>query len=464
MRLAPAFVAVTLVAGVAARAWAYPFLSPRPIPDAIAGPTDPHPAAAFYNPAALGYLRGLHLFLDGAARADLGSISRDGGQGSTSVAWANLDTFAGLTWDLGTDSFDLGLAVYTPFTEISSFAAHSPVRYQEQYQHFASLEETFAAAWKIENHISVGAGLIIDENFLDYGYARDLAPSGGSALVSQPNSVCGGPCGYENPAAQQNPKLRGYATGIGFTVGVVGKPVDRLWIGLSYTSHQTGGNLFLTSATQARVQAAPGQGGFVAGGNDRVVMLLPEMIQAGMRIQATPTLEIEAQWRFVHYGARHELDVSLQGGGIAATGVAPQFALDRGLQNSYMVEVSTRHRVTDALRLSPSLTFETSAIAPDAVSAAAIDGNKLDAALTMEWRVWRSGLHSLQLGGHLGATGYFLGHVSSRYSAQAETACVDAQYSLAACAQLDTGSALPTSSGDYTLVVVHVGAAIGFSY
>lgn len=273
---APAFVAAAVLF-ISGHAWAYPFLQPRPVPDAIAGPTDPHPAAAFYNPAALGYLHGVHLFLDGAADANFGSIRRDGSSASTSIASANPQTFAALTWDLGTDTFDLGLAVYTPFAELSSYPTSSPVRYQEQYQRFASLEETFAAAWKIENHIAVGAGLIIDENWIDYGYAHDLAPAGGSALVSQPNSLCGGvACGYENPLAQQNVKLRGYATGIGFTVGAVGRPVDRLWIGLSYTSHQTGGDLFMTSATGARVKAAPGQGGFTAGGDDRVVMLLPE--------------------------------------------------------------------------------------------------------------------------------------------------------------------------------------------
>jgi hypothetical protein len=188
------------------------------------------------------------------------------------------------------------------------------------------------------------------------------------------------------------------------------------------------------------------------------------MIQAGMRIQAAPTLDIEAQWRFVHYGARHELDVSLQGGGIAATGIAPEFSLDRGLQNSYMVEVSTRHQITPYLRLSPSLAVQTSAIAADAVSAAALDAPKLDAALTFEWRVWRSGLHSVLVGGHAGLTAYFLHHVDSRFNSQAEVSCVDAQYSLAACAQLDTGSALPSAAGDYTLVVVNLGASVGFSY
>jgi hypothetical protein len=188
------------------------------------------------------------------------------------------------------------------------------------------------------------------------------------------------------------------------------------------------------------------------------------MVQAAMRVVATPRLDVEAQFRFVHYGARSALDVSLQGGTLGQSAVPPQFLLDRGLQNTYAVEVSTRHQVLPNLRLSPSLMFETSAVAADAVSPAALDANKLDAALTVEWRAWRSGATALFVGAHLGATAYLLDNVNSRFDATAETACVDAGYSLAACAKRNAGDALPSASGDYYLVVVHAGASLGIVY
>lgn len=447
---------------------AYPLMAPRPVPDAIAGPTDPHVAATFYNPAAIGYLRGIHVFVDGAARGHAGSIRRDGA-GTTGVGWADLDSFAGVTWDLATETLDIGLAVYTPFDELSAYPAGSAVRFAEQQQRFATLEETLVGAWQIERHVAIGAALVVNENWLDYRYARDAAPAGGSATVAQPSALCGGaPCGYENPLAEQQLRLRGYSSGIGFSVGLIVRPDNRVWLGASYTSHQTGGNLFLRNYRQARIAPAPGQppvcGGNPCYGDDRVVLLLPEMVQAGARVVLSPRLEVEASWRFLHYGARSALDVSLQGGNLANAGAPPQFFLDRGLQNSYLVEVSTRHQVTPALKLSPSLTFETSAVAPSAVSAAALDAPKLDGALTMEWRFWKSGPSALYLGAHVGATGYFLGRVRSRFDAHAETACVDAGYSLDACAKQNAGDALPSASGDYTLVVLEAGLALGFAY
>jgi long-subunit fatty acid transport protein len=450
------------------RAHGYPLLAPRPVPDAIAGAADAHVAAAFYNPAGLAWLHGLQLFLDGGARANAGNITRDGG-GAAPIAWANLDSFLGLSWDLGTDSFDLGLAVYTPFTEISSYPSSSFARYHERTQDFATLEQVFSAAWRIESHVSIGAGLIVNENWLDYRFSRDLGPAGGSPRVAAANPICGGmPCGYENPLAEQQIRLHGYATGIGFTVGTLVRPVERLFIGVSYTSHQTGGDLFLSDNRRARVLPAPGQGavcgGGPCGGDDRIVMLLPEMVQAAIRVQATPKLEVEASWRFVHYGQREQLVVNLQGGTLANADVPQQLRLDRGLSNTYAVEVSTRHVVTPSLRLSPSLTFETSAIASDAVNPAALDAPKLDGALTLEWRAWRSGEHAFFVGAHLGLTAFFVGHVTSRFDARAETACVDAAYSLTQCGTADAGAALPSASGNYTWVVVHAGAALGFSY
>jgi long-subunit fatty acid transport protein len=418
----------------------------------------------------MGYLRGLQGFLDGAARLNLGSINRDpvNGRdgGTTTIDFANLDSFAGIVWDLGTNQFAVGLAIYTPFTELSSFPDNSPLRYQERWQKLITLEETLAVAWKPERHVSFGAGFIFNQTWLDLRYARDAAPSGGSAIVKNANSLCGSACGLENPAAEEDVRLRGSSLGFGFSAGAVVRPVDRVWIGLSYTNHQAGGDVGLTDTT-ARVKLPPDTRAnpIILGGDDRVVMVLPESAQAGVRVNVNPQLDVEASFRFVHYGARTALDVSLQGGNLAAAKIAPEFLIDRGLQNAYAVELSTRHQVTPSLRLSPSLVFESSAVARDAVSAAALEGNKIDAALTLEWQAWHGlGNHALLIGAHVGGTAYLLGRVNSRFDAAAEVECVDSGYSLGHCSALDAGSAFPSASGSYTLFVVNLGAAIGFTY
>lgn len=460
--------APSLVLLFATRALAYPLMATRPVPDAIAGPTDPHVAATFYNPAAMGYLRGVRFFADGGARFGLGSITRDGGA-SQSANPIGFDGFTGITWDLATETLTIGLAAYTPFSEFSSYPTTGPLRFHEQSQSFATLEETLAGAWQIERHIAIGAAFLVNESWLDYRYARDLAPAGGSATVSGASALCGGaPCGYENPLAEQQVHLRGFDYGFGFVVGLIVKPDDRVWLGASYTNHKAGGDVSLIDPFRASVTPAPGQGDLCAGGpcfgRDRVLLLLPEMVQAGVRVAVFPTFEIEASWRFLHYGARTALDVSLQSGSLGKASVPPQYLLDRGLQNSYLVEVSTRHQVTPALKLSPSVAFETSAIAADAVNPAAIDAPKLAAALTLEWRVWQKTSTAVSLGAHVGGTAYLLSKVASRFDAQAETACVDAAYSIDACGKLNFGDGLPSASGRYTYFVLDAGVAVGVQY
>jgi long-subunit fatty acid transport protein len=458
-----------LILLVAGRALAYPLMAPRPVPDAIAGPTDPHVAATFYNPAAMGYLRGVHFFADGGLRWGLGNIKLDSG-GSASPSVAATDSFAGITWDLATETLSIGLSAYTPFTEFSSYPTTSPLRYHEQSQTFATFEQALAGAWQIERHIAIGAGFLVNESWYDYRYARDLAPAGGSAVVSQPNALCGGaPCGYENPLAQQGIGLRGFDYGFGFIVGLVARPDDRVWIGISYTNHKAGGDLSLRDSARARVTPAPGQGPICGDGGDcfgadRVLLLLPDMVQAGIRVTLGPRTDIEAQWRFLHYGARSALDATLQGGTITNANVPPQYLIDRGLQNTYLVELSTRHTVSPALRLSPSLTFETAAVASDAVNPAAIEAPKLDAALTLEWTAWRSATTAVMLGAHVGGTAYFVSHVSSRFDAVAETACVDANLALDLCQKRNYGDALPSAAGDYTYFVINAGLALGVVY
>src|SRR4051794_25468695 len=140
-------------------------MAPRPVPDAIAGPTDPHVAAMVYNPAAMGYLRGIHFFADGATRLGISNIKRDGAAGSSTDVATALDTFVGITWDLATDSLNIGLAIYTPFSDLSSFARTGPLRFHQQSMSYATLEQTLAGAWQIERHISIGAAFLVNETW-----------------------------------------------------------------------------------------------------------------------------------------------------------------------------------------------------------------------------------------------------------------------------------------------------------
>jgi long-subunit fatty acid transport protein len=454
------------------RAYAYPFLPPRPIASAIAGPTDPHVAATFYNPAALGPLRGLHVWADGGAQLELGSITRqvNGKSSSTGIDYANPQGFVGMTWDLRSDAVTIGLATYLPFVDLTTYRDSPAVRYHATRHNLITYEQSLSGSFRVSSRFYVGASATFAETWLaPYRFVRDAAPAGGSAAVSLPSALCGGSaCGLENPAAAQYLRLQGFGWGIGFTVGVLGRPVDRLWLALSYISHVfnvgRGSDLPIGQIAGVRLAGAGCGAGVVCIGDSTLTMALPDILYAGMRVEATTHIDVEASARWVHYGARSQLDLNLQGGSLpgrpAATALPPELVIDRGLTDAFSVEASTRFKIGEQVRLSPSLVFETSAVEASAVSPAAIDANKLDLALTAEWRP----LPHLTLGAHVGGTAYLLGHVESRYSSAKLVACVDAQYSLDACGAVENGQGLPSATGRYTLFTIHLGAAIGVDY
>ncbi len=477
----PLLALVALLTLVPSAAQGWPLLPARPVPNAIAGPADAHPAAIFYNPAALGPLRGVHLWFDAGGRIQLGEIRRDEGEGagagqSTAITSPAIDGFVGATWDLFTDRVTLGIGVVSPFNELTQYPSRSATRYQAIWQRGATLEEIVAVGVRLSSRLYIGTSANFAESWIDYRYARDLAPAGGGAGIDQPSGLCGGSaCGLENPAATQDVRLRGFGWGIGFSVGVLARPVDRIWLALSYVSHVfdpfRGVDLPLGSDTGASVSRAPGSAdpgcGAACTGRSLVSALVPDIITFAIRVEATPRLEVEGTTRWVHYGARNALDVYMQGGTLdriakadPAAAVPAQVRFDRGWHDAYSLGASLRVKLSDTLRVSPSVIYESSAVETEKVSAANLEAEKLDLAFTLEWRP----RPHLIVGAHLGGTAYFLGHAGEAFDPRAEASCVDAKFALPACQKRIDGDALPSAAGRYTMGTLHAGFALGMEY
>jgi long-subunit fatty acid transport protein len=461
---------------------AYPTLAPRPIANAIAGPADVHVGAAYMNPAALGPLHGVHFWMDGGPRFQLGSIQQP--KGTTPINNTSLDAFIGATWDVGTDSFTLAVSTIVPFADLASFG-DSAARYQSIDQAWVSYQQSLGVSGKLSSRLYVGAGFNMTENWMRWRFARDAALYGGSPGVNDPNHLCGAtPCGFENPLARETVRLRGFGMGYGFSVGILGRATDRLWLAASYISHFfTGGGgdeVILIDESGTRIDG-PGvvctnkSGAAVpCTGNSRTAVYLPDILQAAARAELTSKLDIEATLRWVHWGERSQLDWTAQGGNLSQVrpDLAPpaQNRRDLGLQDTFGAELSLRMKVGDKLRLMPSIFFETSSVDGSAVSAAALDAPKLDLALVAEWRP----VKHLVLGAHFGFTSFLMRDVDSRHDPNDTVQCVDAHYSLSAapandpnhpwCGKVTDGDGLPSASGRYTLFTVHLGAALGLDY
>jgi long-subunit fatty acid transport protein len=458
---------------LATSALGYPTLAPRPIANAIAGPADPHVGAAYMNPAALGPLHGVHFWMDAGPRFHLGSIS-----GSTTINYTDFDAFLGATWDVGTDTITVAVSTMVPFNDLGNFG-DSPARYHSIDQIWVTYQQSLTVSAKLNSRLYIGAGFNMAENWMQWRFARDAAPWIKDGTTA-PNGLCGAnPCGFENPLARQTIRLRGFGMGYGFSLGILGRAADRLWLAASYISHffygGGGDEVLLTDERGTRIDgpgvACTNASGTPAPciGNSRVANYVPDILMVAARGEITPKLDIEATLRWVHYGERSRLDWTFQGGNLGQVrpdlAPPPQSRVDLGLQDTFGAELSLRMKVGDTLRLMPSLFFETSSVDGSAVSAATLDAPKLDLALVAEWRP----VKHLVLGAHFGATAFLLRDVDSRYQSQYTVNCVNSGYSLPTptqrnCGPVIDGDGLPSANGRYTLFTLHLGAALGLDY
>jgi long-subunit fatty acid transport protein len=456
---------------VSLSAQAYPTVPPRPIADAIAGPADPNVGASYMNPAALGPLHGVHFWMEAGPNFHLGSIQingTSGGQprpGSTSVNYTDFNAFIGATWDLGTEYVTLGLSSIVPFADLGSFG-NGATKFSSINQIWVTYQQSLALSGKLSNRFFVGVGFNIAESWMQWRFARDATLAHGAN--ADPVALCGG------PSCDQTIRLRGFGLGLGFSVGVLGRATDRLWLAASYISHfftpGGGDEVILTDERGTRIDG-PGVVCFDASGkttpcvgNSRTSIYIPDILQAAARFEVNPKMEIEATLRWVHWSERSQLDWTAQGGNLGqvppALLPAVQNRVDFGLQDTFGAELSLRLKVHDKLRLMPSLFFETSSVSSTAVMAAALDAPKLDFTLVAEWRP----IKHLMLGAHAGATAFLMRDIDSRQLASNTTTCVDKNFDLHFCGTFIDGDGLPSQSGRYTLFTVHLGAGIGLDY
>ncbi len=448
---------------------AHPVFAPRQLPSAMAGATDPSVASIVYNPAALGLLRGRNFYVEGGARIGVLDVKLDG-YGAQRARYASPDGFIGLTANLG-DRVTLALATYVPLADLARLP-DGLSRFATRYD-FVALQQTVAVGFRVSNRFTIGASFSISEAWAELRFDRDVAPAGGSALLDQPSALCGGAaCGYDNPLARQSLSASGFRWGLGFGVGLLGRPVDWLWLAIAFQSRAfngaSSGDLTLFDHRGGGATPAPGQsvdcssGGGRCRGNARLQLPIPNILSAAVRVMLPRSLELEIGFRWVNYGANPTSEVMLQGGTLdnlgqpKAAAIPPRFLFDRGLRDAFLLSAALRISAHRRLRLQPYLAYESPVVARDREQPASLDGHKIDLSLVFEARLTQR----LRLSGHFGATIHALGSVRSIFSSQHEAACVDAGYSLQSCLPVVRGQAWPSASGSYVYAVPHVG--LGF--
>ena len=504
---AAAAIAAVLALWTEAPATAAPLDEPFVGGMSFTGPTAANLGAVYWNPAALGLVRGFQLMVAASARQSTVDVSRlpinqaNGMPGGTmtfptahasDMGWPSPfgpRSFIALSTDFGGDRFTIGFATYMPYVQQITFPLapnhDEPTRYHALALDLRNLELVPALSIRFGGDFRVGfaPGFLFSTGRLSF--AEDLALDGGSGSAGL-GSPCppATMCGAENPAAAARYDISS-GNGLGdakFSVTLGAGLYYRrraFEAGLAYQSHPLGSDVSgVEVAGQNTTVTLPprdpiGGGGLLTcpnGQTDRCIFgdvsyRLPDVWIAGATWHLGPGLELSAMVRWLWFHVHDRIDVRLSGPTLDADNhdIPQHVVLYRGFKDVWDTRVRISYWWRERIRIGGMLRLETSAVDASAVNAAAVDGFKIEPVALIEIRIIRQ----IWLGGGYGIT--FMPAVdvtNSAFDPKAATDCADSGNNLTstACQARDAGWARPTAAGHYTARTQDFGMTLTFKF
>ncbi len=402
---------LVLLARFSAEAGAVPIDEPHVGGIGFSGATTGDLAAVYWNPAALGLMRGLNVTLGGTGRLSTTTVSRASidaqglpGSGTTfpdaravdrshPLSWPpGPGAFAGVSYDVGGDRMTLALASYLPFVDRSTYEATAGVplatRYHRVATDFRNLAIVTALAVRLAGDFRLG-------------FAPGVVLSTGRLSFSESTCAVNGNCaGPEDPAADaqldlgSNPGILASTAALTLAGGLYFR--RRTWeFGLSFSSRPLGnlGGAAVIVGDQSQVTRAPrdvtaSTPATVTCDNGRadgrgcvfadISTKLPYMMIGTVAWHPRPGWEVAGTARILSFPSGDVIDIRLTGATLAATGIPEHIVLYRGYGTVVDTRLRVAHWFTERVRIGAGLRVESSALPADAVSAAAVDGRKFE--------------------------------------------------------------------------------------
>ncbi|RZK43102.1 MAG: long-chain fatty acid transporter permease [Hymenobacter sp.] len=319
-------------------------------------------AAQFYNPGAFAFVQGNSI--QGGLNLAVPRISfrGEGGGPQQTLQNKNVFPFNGYAGFGVTDKFRVGIGVYTPFGSELHYAQGWTGRYTLTDINLRSVFGQLTASYAISPKFGIGAGLVV----LAYGdvdLQRDLP------LQSQNGSVA-------------HAQLTGKADHkVGYNVGIMYKPSDKLSIGASYRSRVdariSGGSVALSNipaSTAANFTAT----GFSA------TLPLPDVYSLGVGIRPNDKLTIAVDANLVGWSRYQSLDFTYTGGVLGGNASSSSI---RHYQDAVALRLGGQYKLTTGLTVRAGGFYDFACVRDGYVTPETPDANRvgLTAGFTYEF-------------------------------------------------------------------------------
>jgi long-subunit fatty acid transport protein len=479
------------------------------------GPTSANLGAVYWNPAALGLVRGFQLMVAASGRLSTVEVNRapiNSGtgtpRGTTTIPGARArdltgpspfgpHSFFALSTDFGGDRFTIAFATYMPYLQRITFPLSpnrdEPTRYQALAIDLRNLLLAPALSIRFGGDFRVGfaPGFLFSTGRL--AFAEDTALNGGSAGLQ--GDCLGMACGAENPAAAARYDVySGHDIGDAKFSVTLGAGIyyrkRSLELGVAYQSHPLGSDVSgvevagpRTTVTLPPNDPVPGAGGNVLGCSNMqsnrcifgdISYRLPDVWIAGATWRLRPGLELSAMVRWLWLSMHDRIDIRVSGPPLDNNGrnLPQHIVLWRGFKDVWDTRLRISYWWRERIRVGAMLRVETSAVDTAAVNAAAVDGLKLQPVALIEFRI----LRQLWLGGGYGIT--FMRAVDvtdSVFKPELAPRCVNppsdpmmpgagGSLTSADCQARSLGQARPTAAGRYTAQTQDFGVTLTLKF
>jgi len=461
---------------VAGRASAAPLEEPFVGGLSFDGPTSANLGAVYWNPAALGLVRGFQLMVAASGRLSTVEVGRtpinraDGTPGGTmtfpSARARDLSgpspfgphSFFALSTDFGGDRFTIAFATYMPYLQQISFPlspkGDEPTRYHMLTLDLRNLVLVPALSIRFGGDFRIGfaPGFMFSTGRLSF--AEDLGLNAGLPAEDPQNAA-----GYDISSgnglgdakfsvtlgAGLYYRRRSFELGVAYQSRPLGSDVPGVEVAGQHTqvtlppADQMGGGGVLTCPNQQSNRCVFGD----------ISYRLPDVWIGGATWRLGPGVELSAMVRWIWLHVHDRIDVRLSGPTLDEHNLPQHVVLYRGFKDVWDTRLRVSYWWRERIRVGAMLRLETSAVDENGVNAAAVDGFKVEPVGLIEFRVIRQ----LWLGGGYGVT--FMRAVdvtNSAFEPTAATACSASGNNLTteACQLRMAGRARPTAAGHYT--------------
>ncbi len=367
-------------------------------------PMAANPTAIYYNPAALAFIRGSHVYVEGqfALRSltydrptgaedhppAAGAADPTGNSGEAKLSNFLVSPFVGAASDLGVENLGVGLGFYVPFGGQATWDKNSAFAGNAQYpgavdgvQRWHDIEGTIrssyvtaAAGYRFPFGLSVGLGANLVLSVVDDVRAANAD-------------------GSDDPLQPDGSLLEGRAdlnvsnTTLSLGAGLAYSPIPELLIGLSYQS-QPGFGVMSYDGTLRRKFGA----GAINTDQVEYTNAMPDIIRLGARYRVTPSIELRLWGSYERWSAfdkqcimtkavaNRNCDLDATGKPKSATsGVINN--IPRDWTNAINLRASGSYFVSRDLELQLGLGFDGNAVPDSTMDASLPDSTNMDATL-----------------------------------------------------------------------------------